>query len=251
MTSLTMPPHHFVVLYWSENVKKKRREEPQMMLWTQESSTINCAILKPDSLKGRYPTPNQASKAIRNLYNENPSVNWKMQWGVVSVHRHVGSTRNFSVTALGSKFHQFLRPLSNLQCGVGSSVRDGLSQDLRLVPFDKATPADNPKTALVPFVGVIHDACDNDATTALVASDPACSENGEVKSGNERKRKNCEVEDVQAHTFFNKLARIKNELNIDANTTALLAIHEANSQMGIKPIGNARAQVDYLMTLLQ
>lgn len=242
-----MPPHHFVVLYWSENVKKKRREEPQLMLWTQESSTINCAILKPDSLKGRYPTPNQASKAIRNLWNENPSVNWKMQWGVVSVHRHVGSTRNFSVKALGSKFYQFLRPLSNLQCG------DGLLQDerLRLVPFDKATPtADNQKTALVPLVGVI-DVCDNDATT--VPSDPACSENGEMKSGNERKRKkhNCEVEDVQAHTFFNKLARIKNELNIDANTTALLAICQANSRMGIKPIGNARAQVDYLMTLLQ
>ena len=54
---LAMPPHHYVKLYWSENVKKKNREEPQLVLWTRESATVSCAILKPVSLRGTYDLP--------------------------------------------------------------------------------------------------------------------------------------------------------------------------------------------------
>ena len=78
--------------------------------------------------------------------------------------------------------------------------------------------------------------------------------NSEVKSdGSKEAKKKKRKREVasQALTFSDKLARIKKELSIDGSTSALAAIHQANLQMGIEPIGNARAQVEQLMTHLQ
>ena len=155
---MTLPPYHYVKLYWSENVKKKNREEPQLVLWTQESATVRCTILKPDSLQGSYRSPNQASQAVRKLWDENPSVNWKMQWGVVSVHEHRGSTRNYSVKALGSNLSRYFRPLPDLhrpsaQHGLGTGLVVGALADKEtgLVPFDEAGALADEETRLVPF----------------------------------------------------------------------------------------------------